>query len=68
VAARIVAALVLYLANFAVQREFIFRIRDASQATLGSDPASGDEQRAAVVLAFRVSTEDGPKHSERRAA
>ncbi len=68
VAARIVAALILYLANFAVQREFIFRVRDASHATLGSDAAADGEQPGAVVLAFRVTTEDRPHHSARRAA
>lgn len=68
VAARIVAALILYLANFAVQRDFIFRVRDASLGTLGSDTASDGEERAAVVLAFRVTTEDGAQPSTRRAA
>ncbi len=67
IAARIVAALVLYLANFAVQRDFIFQMRDASHATLGSETADGREPDP-VVLAFRVTTEAAPDESLRRAA
>jgi glycosyltransferase involved in cell wall biosynthesis len=68
ITARIVAALILYLANFTVQRDFVFQMRDASQAALGTDTAYRAEEAAPVVLAFRAATEDTWEDSGRKAA
>ena len=58
----------LYLANFAVQREFVFQMREASQAALHADAPSRHGEAPPVVLKFRVTKEEKREDSTQRAA